>query len=226
LSQTLAVTEANVRALNGDQDAAAYGLSSERLRNVIRGVVRRWAMWLAVGEVWEEGSVWDIAAGENLDNSGVEYNRVIAVRNLNTGRIMDRVTAEQMDAMRDGELTANPILGDPWAYTLTDLDGLTYIKVYPGAKVLTSIGALVSNVVPETLTDATSYDFTKHAMTGIEAQAAVEASRSMKPSDRERLGITPEAVQGWASVAAEVMAGEKQRLGRMRDPSHIPAQVN
>ena len=225
MSQTLAVTEDNVRALNGDQDAASYGLPSERLRVIIRGIVRRWAMWLAVPELWDLG-IYTIAAGDNEDNSGVEYNRIVALRNSETGKLMTSRTSEQLDALRDGEVPSNPILGAPRAYAMTDLTGLTYIKVYPGAKNDTNIDALVSNVVPETLTDATSYSFSKHAMTGIEAQAAAEASRAMKPGDRERLGITPEAVSGWMGVAAEVLAGEKTRLGRMRDPSHIPAQVN
>lgn len=230
MSQTLAVTEDNTRALSGDQDAASYALSSERLRVLIRSIVRRWAMWLAVPELWD-GGIYTIAVGDNEDNSGVEYNRILAVRNVITGRTMTRLTPEQLDLMRYGEIGSvenvpNPNTGDPLFYALTDFTGLTFIKVYPSARIVTNLDALVSNVPPETLTDATSYSFTKHAMNGIEAQAAAEGARAMKPGDRERLGITPEAVAGWSGVAAEVMAGEKTRLGRMRDPSHIPAQVN
>jgi len=225
MSQTLAVTEENVRALNGDQDAASYGLSSERLRVIIRGVVRRWAMWLAVEEDWDEG-VFTVAQGDSEVTNSFEYNRLLGFRSTNTGRILQRVTAEQMVNLVSGEVDTAVPLGEPQYYTLTENNGVVLLKVWPAASETVTYDVLVSNPAPETLTDATSYDFSKHAMTGIEAQAAAEGSRAMKPGDRERLGITPEAVAGWASTAREVMAGEKTRLGRMRDASHIPAQVN
>lgn len=227
MSQTLLVTDQNVRVLLGDTGEMGYAITSERLRPIIRGVVRRWAMWLAVEEDWDEQVVSFTPGDQEVTIAGLEFNRLSGFRDQNTGRVLVRVTAEQMVQLISGETdVAGTLLGDPVYYNLTENNGNVLVKIWPAAARAVGIDILVSNAPPETLTDATSYDFTKHAMTGIEAQSAAEAARVMTPANRERLGITPDAVAGWQAIAAEVKAGEYTRLGRMRDASHIPAQVN
>jgi hypothetical protein len=231
LSQTLAVTADKVRDLLNDNDKSNYAVATYfPLYRTIIAQAQQIAEKCRCGTTWTASAITS-TAGSSADISLLStytYRAVTALRDTTYGKMLLRVSMDEVNQMRAGITSSTAAQGRPTHYAMwEDSAGLVWVRFncVPSAAIAYDIAQ--STVLPEGYTDATVLYLSPSLLRVVEHAAALELGMSMLPEEKQRLRLNKDVFQNWQRYVSEGIILEWTRLANLsRRPYGVGAVVS
>lgn len=220
MSETRLVCETNARILVDDLDNNNYGVSAERLHEIVKHEAQRIARRVGLGEAW-------VSAAISLDTTNRDFTLPTTVQYANVQHLildsrnwpMRKVPMETMNGHYMGFVPPSSVKGVPYRYTMwEDTTNTVNIRIFPIAAVADSITIFTRNQQAVLSADADLIPFSHDLLRTLEKSLAVKMWKSMSPDHRK---VGPELIADFATEVEEGMAQERVRLIRMKRTDNV-----
>lgn len=220
MSETRAACELNARVLIDDLDHSAYGVTSERLHEIVKHEAQRIGRAVGLGSSWSSAFVTLTAGDRDYPlNTGNQYANIehLIVDSLNWP--MSKIPLEAMNAYYMGFVPFSNARGIPRVYSIwEDSSQVVHLRIFPTPATNDSLTAFYKLQVTPLALDADAIPFSDDLLRALEKSVAVRMWQSM-PMDKRKVG--KEFVESLAGDVAEGIAQERIRLNRLKRTSVV-----
>jgi len=220
MAETRITCENNARILVDDLDPASYGVSNERLHEIVKHEAQRIARRVGLGEAW-------VSAAVSLDTTNRDFTLPATVQYGNVQHLildsrnwpLRKVPMETMNGHYMGFVPASSVKGVPYRYAMwEDTAQVVNIRIYPICAVADSLTIFTRNQQAVLAADTDSIPFSNDLLRTLEKSVAVKMWKSMTAVHRK---VSPEFIQDLEMDAAEGMAQERIRMIRMKRTDNV-----
>jgi hypothetical protein len=218
MSETVAAARVNIRYHLNDTEPGNFAISSMALDRIILNQSVLLGARVGTGAVWTE-SVVTLTANSLADytlGSPTQMALVATARINATGQTMERVSFDEINAMREGMTSTSQNVGDPQYFALWETTTPSVkMRINSVPSAARTIDFLISTMPVRTVSDTTTLPFSDLLLAALEYKCAALAVKRMPAAVIERLNIAQGVVEDWQALAESAIRQDRERQDRI-----------
>jgi hypothetical protein len=168
-------------------------------------------VWTSAAFTTSVGSTADLT----LSTSYV-YRAITSIRDTTYGRMLDRLSLDEINQMRQGVISTTGAMGIPRAYAIWEASDQTVtIRLDTVPSVAIAYDIAQRTVLAGVYTDAATLSFSEGLLRVIERATAMELMAGMLPEDQQRLKLNPKVMEAWGIYVRDGIILEQQRQANL-----------
>lgn len=221
MSEIRSACEASVRLLLDDLDPSSYGITSERLHEIVKHEALRMGRIVGLGASWSSGAVSLVQSTRDYvlptSASTIEYQNVQHLILDSRNWPMTRVSMDVMDSYYMGYIPFSNAVGVPYLYTMwEDSTQQVNIRIFPTVALPDSITIFTSQSMTVLASDSDTIPFGRDLLRALEKSCAAKAWKAISPDKRK---VGPELIADLQTEAQEGVQAERVRMIRFKRTS-------
>lgn len=216
--QNRLTTEQNARILIDDLDAAAYGVTSERLHEIVKHEAQRVARAVGLGAAWVSNALTLTTGTRDYTfSTSFQYASISHLILDSRNWILQRVPLDVINASYQGFAPFGNAKGVPYRYAMwEDSNQTVNVRIWPSAVENDTVTAFLSKQQIVLAADSDNLPFSNDLLRAVEKAVAVKMWKSMPEPKRH---VSPEFVKDLEMESADGISQERIRLNRLKRTS-------